>query len=96
MSKPIRVAVVGGTGLLGNVVVRTLHEKPELIDLTVISRKSSTKSSSTPATNVITVESYTEKDSEELVGHLNGFDALVSMLPGAVAPSGGLEIGVIA
>ena len=95
MHNPIRVAIVGGTGLLGNVVVRTLQERPELVDLTVISRKSSTNSASTLATKVVTVGSYIENDGEELVAHLNGIDVLVSMLPGGVAPSGKFKSRVI-
>lgn len=82
------IAVVGGTGLLGKAVVRALHRKKSLFNITVISRTETPSENVIPGIKYITIKNYTDTEDSPLVLALQGQDVLVSMLGGPVAPTG--------
>lgn len=87
MSQPKRVALVGGTGMLGTAVVEALLARPKLFELTLLTRRGP-PSFNAPAgvKQIAVVDSYDQPENDEaLVQALRGHDVLVSTLNSAVA-----------
>jgi hypothetical protein len=82
-----RIAIVGGTGLLGQAVVQALHAHPNLFTLTIISR-SPPSHPPLPGVSYRSLDSYTAEPDSPFVLALRGHDVLVSTVGGPVAPTG--------
>lgn len=87
MSQPKRVALVGGTGMLGTAVVEALLARPKLFELTLLTRRGPPSFKAPEGVKqTVVVESYDHPDNDEaLVQALKGHDVLVSTLNSAVA-----------
>ncbi|KAJ9498899.1 hypothetical protein LTR99_005019 [Exophiala xenobiotica] len=86
MDQVKRVALVGGTGLLGSAVVQVLLARNDQFELTLFTRSISTHK--IPAeVRVVAIESFDDisEESSTLVRWLRGHDVLVSTLNSAVA-----------
>jgi N-acetyl-gamma-glutamylphosphate reductase len=80
-----RVALVGGTGMLGSTIVQAILSRKDLFELTVFTRIASA-SKLPDEVNRITVESFEDaEENETLLKGLSGHDVLVSTLNAAVA-----------
>ena len=83
----MKVAIIGGTGLLGSEVVRAFSNKRDAFEVTVISRRQS-QGQELPGLRYVTVPTYTDEGDGGLIKALQGQDVLVSMLGGPIAPAG--------
>ncbi|KAK4942876.1 hypothetical protein LTR10_017452 [Elasticomyces elasticus] len=85
MSQPKRIALAGGTGMLGAAVVQAILARKDLFYLTIITRSSS--ASKVPVSvRTIVVESYDNPENDQaLIQALGGHDVLISTLNSAVA-----------
>ncbi|KAJ9610701.1 hypothetical protein H2200_005478 [Cladophialophora chaetospira] len=89
-----RVALVGGTGLLGSAVLQAITSRKDLFELTVFIRSNSA-SKLPDGVHIVTVESFEDAaENESFIKSLSGHDVLISTLNAAVAL--GLESKLVA
>lgn len=85
MSQSRRIAILGGTGLLGSAVVEAISERRDLFDLTLITRGISTGKSPSNVRTVVVDALDDASERSTLVQALQGQDILMSTLNSAVA-----------
>src|ERR1700761_7390049 len=85
MSPVKRVALVGGSGLLGSAIVQAILSRKDLFALTIFTRHNSASKLPDEAQRV-TVDSFEDApENETFVKALSGHDVLISTLNSAVA-----------
>ena len=84
MSSPLAIGIVGGSGLLGRVVVEALQAQPDRFLLTLLNRATS-NAQCPPDVRAISVDWSSENGLQAVKLVLQGLDVLVSLVGGNVA-----------
>ena len=86
MSSPLAIGIVGGSGLLGRIVVEALQAQPDRFVLTLLNRSGS-NAQCPPDVRVISVDWSSEDGLLAIKPVLQGLDVLASFVGGNVPPA---------